>query len=40
MRGPAARRGYQVTAFDLSPTAIRHCQERFPGSAVGPGLDE
>ena len=30
----AARRGYQVTAFDVSPTAIRHCRERFPGSAV------
>ena len=30
----AARRGYQVTAFDLSPTAIRHCRERFPRSAV------
>ena len=30
----AARRGYRVTAFDLSPTAIRHCQERFPRSAV------
>jgi SAM-dependent methyltransferase len=30
----AARRGYQVTAFDLSPTAIRHCRERFPSSAV------
>jgi SAM-dependent methyltransferase len=30
----AARRGYRVTAFDLSPTAIRHCHERFPGSAV------
>jgi SAM-dependent methyltransferase len=30
----SARRGYQVTAFDLSPTAIRHCHERFPGSAV------
>jgi SAM-dependent methyltransferase len=30
----AARRGYQVTAFDLSPTAVRHCRERFPGSAV------
>jgi SAM-dependent methyltransferase len=30
----AARRGYQVTGFDLSPTAIRHCRERFPGSAV------
>jgi SAM-dependent methyltransferase len=30
----AARRGYRVTAFDLSPTAIRHCRERYPGSAV------
>jgi SAM-dependent methyltransferase len=30
----AARRGYQVTAFDLSPTAIRDCRDRFPGSAV------
>jgi SAM-dependent methyltransferase len=30
----AARRGYQVTAFDLSPTAIRDGRERFPGSAV------
>jgi SAM-dependent methyltransferase len=30
----AARRGYQVTAFDLSPTAIRHCRERFPQPAV------
>jgi SAM-dependent methyltransferase len=30
----AARRGYQVTAFDLSPTAIGDCQQRFPGSAV------
>lgn len=30
----AARRGYRATAFDLSPTAIRHCRERFPGSAV------
>lgn len=30
----AARRGYRVTAFDLSPTAIRHCRERFPESAV------
>jgi SAM-dependent methyltransferase len=30
----AARRGYQVTAFDLSATAIRDCQQRFPGSAV------
>ncbi len=30
----AASRGYQVTAFDLSPTAIGHCRERFPGSAV------
>jgi SAM-dependent methyltransferase len=30
----AARRGYQVTAFDLSPTAIRDCRQRFPESAV------
>lgn len=30
----ADRRGYQVTGFDLSPTAIQHCRERFPGSAV------
>ncbi|HZC61313.1 MAG TPA: class I SAM-dependent methyltransferase [Streptosporangiaceae bacterium] len=30
----AARRGYRVTAFDLSPMAIRHCHERFPRSAV------
>ena len=30
----AARRGYQVTAFDLSPTAIGDCRDRFPGSAV------
>jgi 2-polyprenyl-3-methyl-5-hydroxy-6-metoxy-1,4-benzoquinol methylase len=29
-----ARRGYEVTAFDLSPTAIRHSHERFPRSAV------
>lgn len=29
-----ARRGYRVTAFDLSPTAIRDCLGRFPGSAV------
>jgi Methyltransferase domain len=30
----AGRRGYQVTAFDLSPTAIGHCRDRFPDSAV------
>jgi SAM-dependent methyltransferase len=30
----AARRGYLVTAFDLSPTAIQDCRDRFPGSAV------
>ncbi len=30
----AARRGYRVTAFDLSPTAIGHCRDRFSGSAV------
>lgn len=32
-----ARRGYAVTAFDVSPTAITRCRERFPGrrSATG-----
>ena len=30
-----ARRGYAVTAFDVSPTAITRCQERFPRSPVG-----
>jgi SAM-dependent methyltransferase len=30
-----SRRGHRVTAFDLSPTAIARCRERFPGSAVG-----
>lgn len=29
-----ARRGLAVTAFDVSPTAIARCRERFPGSAV------
>jgi SAM-dependent methyltransferase len=29
-----ARRGHRVTAFDLAPTAIARCRERFPGSAV------
>lgn len=29
-----ARRGWQTTAFDISPTAIARCRERFPGSAV------
>lgn len=29
-----ARRGFQVTAFDLSPTAVAWCQQRFPHSAV------
>ena len=29
-----ARRGYRVTAFDVSPTAIRRCRERFPASRV------
>ncbi|HTI32334.1 MAG TPA: class I SAM-dependent methyltransferase, partial [Miltoncostaea sp.] len=29
-----ARRGHRVTAFDLSPTAIARCRERFPDSAV------
>ena len=30
----ATRHGYEVTAFDLSPTAIGHCRDRFPESAV------
>jgi SAM-dependent methyltransferase len=29
-----ARRGYAVTAFDVSPTAITRCEERFPRSPV------
>ncbi|MEA5514347.1 class I SAM-dependent methyltransferase [Nodularia sp. UHCC 0506] len=29
-----AARGFQVTAFDISPTAIDWCQQRFPDSAV------
>jgi 2-polyprenyl-3-methyl-5-hydroxy-6-metoxy-1,4-benzoquinol methylase len=29
-----ARRGYAVTAFDLSPTAIDWCRQRFPNSEV------
>ena len=29
-----ARRGHRVTAFDVSPTAIARCAERFPGSDV------
>jgi SAM-dependent methyltransferase len=29
-----ARRGFEVTAFDISPTAIAWCQKRFPDSAV------
>ena len=29
-----ARRGYAVTAFDVSPTAIARCRERFPQSPV------
>jgi SAM-dependent methyltransferase len=28
------RRGYRVTAFDLSPTAIEQCRRRFPASSV------
>jgi len=27
-------RGFQVTAFDVSPTAVEWCRERFPGSPV------
>ena len=29
-----ARRGYEVTAFDVAPTAIARCRERFPESTV------
>ncbi|WP_373527449.1 class I SAM-dependent methyltransferase, partial [Nostoc sp.] len=29
-----AHRGFEVTAFDISPTAIAWCQERFPNSTV------
>jgi 2-polyprenyl-3-methyl-5-hydroxy-6-metoxy-1,4-benzoquinol methylase len=29
-----ARRGYRVTAFDVSPTAIERCRQRFPASRV------
>jgi 2-polyprenyl-3-methyl-5-hydroxy-6-metoxy-1,4-benzoquinol methylase len=29
-----AEQGYQVTAFDISSTAIAWCQERFPNSSV------
>ncbi len=29
-----AARGFQVTAFDISPTAIDWCQQRFPDSSV------
>jgi SAM-dependent methyltransferase len=28
------RRGYRVTAFDIAPTAIPRCRERFRGSLV------
>lgn len=28
------KRGFQVTAFDISPTAIAWCQKRFPDSQV------
>ena len=28
------RHGYRVTAFDIAPTAIARCRERFPGSEV------
>ena len=27
-------RGFEVTAFDVSPTAIDYCRQRFPGSKV------
>jgi SAM-dependent methyltransferase len=29
-----AQLGFQVTAFDISPTAVEWCQRRFPNSAV------
>jgi 2-polyprenyl-3-methyl-5-hydroxy-6-metoxy-1,4-benzoquinol methylase len=29
-----ARRGFAVTAFDIAPTAVAWCQQRFPQSAV------
>ncbi len=29
-----ARHGYQVTAFDISPSAIAMCQQRYPDSTV------
>jgi len=29
-----ARHGYRVTAFDISPSAIAMCQQRYPDSAV------
>ena len=29
-----AKLGYQVSAFDISPTAIAWCQQRFPNSSV------
>ncbi|MCC6764366.1 MAG: methyltransferase domain-containing protein [Deltaproteobacteria bacterium] len=29
-----ARRGFSVTAFDVSPTAVAWCRRRFPGSVV------
>jgi SAM-dependent methyltransferase len=29
-----SRAGFQVAAFDVSPTAIEWCRERFPGSPV------
>jgi len=29
-----ARRGFEVTAFDLSKTAVQWCRERFPDSSV------
>jgi hypothetical protein len=29
-----SQKGYQVTAFDISPSAIAMCQQRYPDSAV------
>ncbi len=30
-----ARRGFEVVAFDIAPTAIDWCKKRFPASSVG-----
>jgi SAM-dependent methyltransferase len=35
-----AGKGFRVTAFDISPTAIDWCQQRFPESAVSYEVDD